>query len=374
MASTMAVLPPEAYRGPAPHYAVPQEVGIYSLVGAEGSYASGNVHGKYLCMPTRRHNLNWNLDDGFAQVERFVRDEVPTMETLYRWILDNKREFSSAVEAARQDNRSSVSREECAPFVCRRGSLHSVLCTPYNRPNDWLIGATRHGGVVYLRAFDTEAWKKQLEERERNSDTDHFTYWGHKFEQYMTCDRPGMAPDTHAPVVEHASVQVVARSRLGDHGIIICGEVDAIDTAAVSQRRPMAKYVELKTTAVAWNERQLFNMRRHKLWKWWSQSYIMGMKRVICGCRDREGFVRSLMEFDVDTMHEQCEQECLWFRAQGLNFLDKFLSFVRSNMRRDEPRVVYLFTYEPGLERVTCKRLDAPGEYEVLPDWFLNQF
>uniref|UniRef100_A0A224YXP0 Decapping nuclease n=1 Tax=Rhipicephalus zambeziensis TaxID=60191 RepID=A0A224YXP0_9ACAR len=222
MTATMAVLPPEAYQEQAPHYAVSQEVGIYSLVGAEGSYASGNVHGKYLCMPPRRHYLNWNLDDGFAQVERFVRDEVPTMETLYRWILDNKRQFSSAVEAARRDDRSSVSR--------------------------------------------------------------------------------------------------------------------------------------------------------HKLWKWWSQSYIMGMKRVICGCRDREGFVRSLMEFDVDTMHEQCEQEDLWFRAQGLNFLDKFLSFVRSNMRRDEPRVVYLFTYEPGLERVTCKRLDAPGEYQVLPDWFLNEF
>ncbi|XP_049273279.1 uncharacterized protein LOC119397087 [Rhipicephalus sanguineus] len=194
MTSMMAVLAPEAYRGQAPHYADPQEVGIYSLVGAEGSYASGNVHGKYLSMPPRRHNLNWDLDHGFAKAERFVREEVPTMETLFRWILDNKREFSSAIEAACRDVHSSF---------------------------------------------------------------------------------PG-----------------------------------------------------------------------YKLWNWWSQSYIMGLKRVICGCRDKEGFVRSLMEFDVDTMHEQCEREHLWFRAEGLNFIDKFLSFVRSNMRRNEPRVVYLFTYE----------------------------
>ncbi|KAH7948498.1 hypothetical protein HPB52_023587 [Rhipicephalus sanguineus] len=186
MTSMMAVLAPEAYRGQAPHYADPQEVGIYSLVGAEGSYASGNVHGKYLSMPPRRHNLNWDLDHGFAKAERFVREEVPTMETLFRWILDNKREFSSAIEAACRDVHSSFPGQESVPFVCRRGSLHSVLCTPYDRPNDWLIGATRHEGVVYLRAFDTEAWKKQLAERATNSHVDHLTYWGHKFEQYMT--------------------------------------------------------------------------------------------------------------------------------------------------------------------------------------------
>ncbi|KAH7938202.1 hypothetical protein HPB49_021599 [Dermacentor silvarum] len=188
-----------------------------------------------------------------------------------------------------------------------------------------------------------------------------------------------MAPDTNSPVVEHESVQVVARSRLGEHGIIICGEVDAIDPSVLytsdhSQQRSMAKYVELKTTAVVRHERQLENMRRYKLWKWWSQSYIMGMKRVICGCRDKEGFVRSLMQFDVDTMHEQCEREHLWFRAEGLNFCDNFLSFVKSNLRHDDPKVVYLFTYEPAWERVTCKRLDAPGEYEVLPEWFLKEF
>lgn len=259
------------------------------------------------------------------------------------------------------------------PFVCRRGSLHSVLCTPYERPSDWLIGATRHRGVVYLRAFDTEDWKEQCLVRETNSFFDHLTYWGHKFEQYMTSDRPGMAPDTNSPVVEHASVQVVARSRLGAHGIIICGEVDAIDTAAQSQQHPMAKYVELKTVTMVTHERQLHNLRKNKLWKWWSQSYVMGLKRVICGCRDREGFVRSLMEFNVDTMHEPCEREHMWFRSEGLNFCDKFLSFVRSNMGHDEPRVVYLFRYEPYMQRVTCERLSAPGEYEVLPEWFLKK-
>ncbi|XP_037579821.2 decapping and exoribonuclease protein isoform X2 [Dermacentor silvarum] len=192
MASTMAVLPSSAYRGPAPQYSEPQEVGVYSLVGAGGSYASGNVHGKYLRMPPRTSGLNWDLDAGFVDVVRYVRDETPTMDTLLRWILENKREFSRAVEAAHRDVRSPLAG--CVPFVCRRGTLHSVLCTPYDRPNDWLVGATQHRGVVYLRAFDTEAWKEQFKRRTSDHSADHFTYWGYKFEQYMTSGEKKVQP------------------------------------------------------------------------------------------------------------------------------------------------------------------------------------
>ncbi|KAH7936848.1 hypothetical protein HPB49_005746 [Dermacentor silvarum] len=125
------------------------------------------------------------------------------MDTLLRWILENKREFSRAVEAAHRDVRSPLAG--CVPFVCRRGTLHSVLCTPYDRPNDWLVGATQHRGVVYLRAFDTEAWKEQFKRRTSDHSADHFTYWGYKFEQYMTSvngyvvslprDRPKLVED-----------------------------------------------------------------------------------------------------------------------------------------------------------------------------------
>ncbi|KAH9381991.1 hypothetical protein HPB48_000963 [Haemaphysalis longicornis] len=49
-----------------------------------------------------------------------------------------------------------------------------------------MIAATRHQGVVYLKAFDTEAWKAQCRDRENNSFQDHATFWGHNFEQHIT--------------------------------------------------------------------------------------------------------------------------------------------------------------------------------------------
>lgn len=359
------------YRGGAPHYRDPEELGTYSLVGGEGAYAKGNVHGRYLLIPDRPYDLHWDLDEGYADVVRLDRNQIPVMDTTLQWILDNKATFSNAID---EMNDGSTHGGAPRAFVVRRGALHSAFCTPYDIRSDWMIAATRHQGVVYLKAFDTEAWKAaQYRNREANSFQDHATFWGHNFEQHITSEKPGMPAATGAPVVERESLQAVARSRLGRHNIIICGEVDALDNA-VQDERSMAKYVELKTRIIPKEERQEKNFRRYKLWYWWSQSYLMGLKRVICGFRDQNGVVRYLKEFNLDTIPEECEEEGLWCRADGLNFCNQFLSFVESNLGRDDSRVVYLFTYEPQKREVTCKLLREPGEYQVLPEWFLKQF
>ncbi len=36
---------------------------------------------------------------------------------------------------------------------------------------------------------------------------------------------------------------------------------------------------------------------RHKLMKWWAQSFLVGIPRIICGFRDDEGIVRSMQTF-----------------------------------------------------------------------------
>lgn len=361
------------YRGGAPHYWEPEELGTYSLVGGEGAYAKGNVHGRYLLMPERLYDLHWDLDEGYADVVRLDRNQIPVMDTTLQWILDNKATFSNAIDKMNPSKRPTSDGGVPRAYVVRRGALHSAFCTPYDIRSDWMIGATRHQGVIYLKAFDTEAWKAQSRNREVNSFQDHATFWGHNFEQHITSEKPGMPAATGAPVVERESLQAVARSRLGKHNIIICGEVDALDNA-VQNERSMEKYVELKTRIIPKDEMQEKKFRRYKLWNWWSQSYLMGLKRVICGFRDHKGVVRYLKEYSVDTIPEECEQEGLWCSAEGLNFCNQFLSFVESNLGRDDSRVVHLFTYEPEKRVVSCKLLQEPGEYQVLPERFLKQF
>jgi RAT1-interacting protein len=69
-------------------------------------------------------------------------------------------------------------------FVCFRGLLTMLMCTPYEMNDDWIICATKWKGIIFLCARETEKkrlYRAQLSERDRQ-----FTSWGYKFEQYMS--------------------------------------------------------------------------------------------------------------------------------------------------------------------------------------------
>ena len=69
-------------------------------------------------------------------------------------------------------------------FVCWRGLLCKILKTPYEKIDRWIIAVTLYNDTYYMCEFDTEELLndiKNMSTREK-----HMTYWGHKFEQYMT--------------------------------------------------------------------------------------------------------------------------------------------------------------------------------------------
>lgn len=69
-------------------------------------------------------------------------------------------------------------------FVCWRGLLTKLLCTPFENRDGWRIAVTLFKGTLYMCEFDTESRKRQKQEMsERQKE---MTYWGWKFEQYVT--------------------------------------------------------------------------------------------------------------------------------------------------------------------------------------------
>lgn len=57
---------------------------------------------------------------------------------------------------------------------------------------------------------------------------------------------------------------------------------------------------------------------RHKLRKWWSQSYLVGIPSVICGFRDVEGIVHTLKMYKVEDMPQLCKVSMLVTYGQFL--------------------------------------------------------
>lgn len=60
----------------------------------------------------------------------------------------------------------------------------------------------------------------------------------------------------------------------------------------------MIHWVELKTSAEIRNDRDMLKYER-KLLKFWAQSFLLGVPKIIVGFRDQQGIVHRLEELDT---------------------------------------------------------------------------
>ena len=78
----------------------------------------------------------------------------------------------------------------------------------------------------------------------------------------------------------------VVKTKLGDLNVVMCGEVDCVDGD-----QELANYVELKTSRVMNDERQVKRFEKEKLLKWWAPAFALGVRRIMVGFRDDRGKV-----------------------------------------------------------------------------------
>ena len=74
-------------------------------------------------------------------------------------------------------------------FVFDRGLLRTLLCTPYEQLEGWVIAVCRFRGTRYMCMYYVDTEKKlQLLEDSGFDDERHeeMCYWGFKFESYIT--------------------------------------------------------------------------------------------------------------------------------------------------------------------------------------------
>ncbi|XP_052600203.1 decapping and exoribonuclease protein isoform X2 [Peromyscus californicus insignis] len=252
--------------------------------------------------------------------------------------------------------------------VTWRGHLTKLLTTPYERQEGWQLAASRFQGTLYLSEVETPAARAQR--LARPPLLRELMYMGYKFEQYMCADKPGGPPDPSGEVNTNVAFCSVLRSRLGNHPLLFSGEVDCTDPQAPSTQPP-ACYVELKTSKEMHSPGQWRSFYRHKLLKWWAQSFLPGVPHVVAGFRNPEGFVCSLKTFSTMEMFENVRNDREgWNPSVCMNFCAAFLSFAQSTVVQDDPRLVHLFSWEPGGPVTVSVHRDAP--YAFLPTWYVE--
>ncbi|KAL7850493.1 hypothetical protein SRHO_G00198420 [Serrasalmus rhombeus] len=351
----------QLYERDFPVYKQPVEVGFFSL-DSERNFFSDSRQLRYYSDPGKSPKLN--LRDGHH--DRFIkRDESvkERLDHLLRWILENRVKLHS---------RNAATSSACTlgvDFVTWRGHLTKLLTTPYETQEGWLLAVSRFGGTLYISEVETEAARVNRENRtERHEE---MMYWGYKFEQYVCADDVHSVPDGRGVVNTNEAFCTVVQTRLADHKLLFSGEVDCRDKDPKSPPAP-ACYVELKTSAEICTPKQRSNFHRYKLLKWWAQSFLPGVPRIVAGFRDQDGVVVSVETFHISKISQLIKNEYnCWKPTVCMNFCSDFLSFVKSVVKEDDPRLVYLFAWEPHRDVTFSVHKDS--EYTFLPDWYIKE-
>ncbi|XP_069672153.1 decapping and exoribonuclease protein-like isoform X2 [Periplaneta americana] len=281
--------------GTFPSYNKPLAVGYFSL-DSKRNYRDDLRQLKYIHMPNY-FNVHFKLDHGRKNAIKKDEHLDEKLDHILKWLIQN----------------SKVGNWQSPHFVCFRGLLTMLLCTPFEQQEGWIILASKHGGTIFLCAKETEEKHQQRElmtDRQRQ-----FMSWGYKFEQYMTSDKPGREPDSSQPVNEREELCVMFRTKLNSHRLLFGAEMDGVNSkTAINSCAELAQaeFIELKTSRQIETRRQDDNFRRFKLIKWWGQSFLVGIKEVICGFRDDRGIVHRLEPFEVSKLPKMAVKSILF--------------------------------------------------------------
>ncbi|CAG8485103.1 3384_t:CDS:2 [Paraglomus occultum] len=203
------------------------------------------------------------------------------------------------------------------------------------------------------------------------------TYWGYKFENLCTVsvqpseitssDHPELLSRKSSVVNNNVQYCSVAKAALGKNKIIIGAEVDCLsDVKPEKGGNPIDKYIELKTSKVMTRDKDKINFEKYKLIKYWTQSFLIGIPRIIVGFRDDNGFVKHLKEYKTLEIPRMVRgKRNMWDANVCLNFANNFLSWLRTVIVEDDPRASYLIRFKEPFREIEVIFMGCNGTAAV---------
>ncbi|PAV59238.1 hypothetical protein WR25_09888 [Diploscapter pachys] len=312
---------PNAYASTRPpHFTVRTSIAEYSMDRQRNMHL-GRMHAKYLYEPAfRLKDVNFDLNRGHGTFED-KENENEGITVMLEWINANYPNGGSLRKALHETE-----------FFCWRGLLTKIATTPYATKDAWASRAVRRKGVIFLCQFETEAERQRKENMSARDKL--MTYWGYSFESYMTIDEPGTEPSTSSVVSRREEFATVCRGDLtAPDGsrlrLLYSAEIDAIDHAG--------GLVEMKTQRGELEG----GFWRWKAPKWWMQSFLVGIKQIVVGHRNDNGYVRKLSCVNLDDL--KASKQAQWRPEVMLALLSKVLHTIRINLLKEDDACIVEF-------------------------------
>lgn len=316
-----------------PRFTCPLLEGAFS-VDANRNYQHGFQNLKYLKIP---QNVRFDLNQGDEKyVPKPPSADDEKLDHILNYIMDHK-------DQATKNNRV------LADFICFRGLLRMLMCTPYEEREPWIVLATKFRNTIYLCAEETPL--KKAEKARRTERDYHFIRYGFKFESYILSNDPSKnAPGNTEPVIESEEFCGMFSTEIDGKKILYGAEMDGVDVPksckSVHDLRK-AKFVEVKVKRRETNDRQVTNFYRFKGRNFWCQSFLVNVNHIHVGLRNDDGIVDEVIEIPLKELSDAAKHNNFWHGTTCVNFLNDFLKMIVKDMKLiDDPKTVFRYQYD----------------------------
>ncbi|KAF3935552.1 hypothetical protein ABW19_dt0202528 [Dactylella cylindrospora] len=209
------------------------------------------------------------------------------------------------------------------------------------------------------------------------------SYWGYKFETLSTlprpwgeCSREEIENRSREIVSNEAQYCSIVRTGFGNSSLIIAGEVDAIwDRKPMNPNNPI-NYVELKTHRIISSSSNEFTFEK-KLQRFWAQSFLLGVPKIIIGFRTDSGVLSSVEIRETQSIPTKVKKAHAipasgpppWDGNVVINFTAAFLEWLRGALAGKSG--VWRIRYRQRGREIEVFQVQDSGYAGVLTDTFL---
>ncbi|KAF9733954.1 hypothetical protein PMIN06_011101 [Paraphaeosphaeria minitans] len=328
------IQPVNQFRGASASIKRPQEV-VHFSYDDDHQYKEDESGINYYCPP----QLGADLKAGYNTFRNHEEKTDPHLDSLLRAVMSKEKK---------------TGKKEEADFVTWRGMMTKIMTAPFDMFAEFSMFATLHDGAIYIEEDFPARAAQQIQEAARPppkwqdpSMPDHkmMTYWGYKFETLSLLSTP--PPETpretidarpRAPVSNYAQHCSIVRTGFGSQTLLLGGEVDGLSAPKPSSPSEPIPWIELKTAESLPpnpSNRDILKFER-KLLKFWAQSFLLGVPKIIIGWRSKMGILTGVQELETNKIPGMVRRgtQC-WDGNSCINFAAAFLGWLRSVVKEE---------------------------------------
>ncbi|XP_011693168.1 PREDICTED: decapping and exoribonuclease protein-like [Wasmannia auropunctata] len=317
--------------------------------------------------PNVHFDLNKNYESTILKSTSYVK-----LDNILRWISDNFNRLEKPLSV--QDKRWLD-----IDFICSRGTIKTILSSPYIERTGWIICASKYRGTIYLCEFYTD--EKEHDHVNATTSEKQISSLGFKFEQYMVADHPLHEPDTSVILNTREAFHCMFETNFDNHSVLYGAEIDGISsrqpfkiTNTLIDKLDKFELIELKTFPMCNKDGNINGkISRERISMCWSQNYFPQINRTICGLKNKFNIVKKIREY---SSYELPQLSAEPFDTNKCKIFCKiFLDNVKRIVTKDHNKCMYKFYWMPLAKNVVNYSEEAPNneKYFFLKQWFVHK-